>query len=69
MKMICKSCKSQEENLRLLLMANFTFLVGSTNYRRSFLKEHTGTECHKAPYVRSNMKNPRRLERHYRHKN
>ena len=47
--MIYRSCKSQEENLRQMLMANLTSLVGGTNYRRSTLKGHTRTECHKRP--------------------
>ena len=45
MKIICKSCKWQEGKLRLMLMANLTFLVGSTNNPQSTLKEHNGTEC------------------------
>ena len=47
MKMVCKSCKSQEEKLRSMPGANLTFVTGSTNYRPSTLKDHTQTDGHK----------------------
>ena len=47
MKMVCKSCKSQEEKLRLMPGANLTFVTGSTNYRPSTLKDHAQTDGHK----------------------
>ena len=47
MKMICTSCKSQEEKLKLMPSANLTFVNGSTNYKPSTLKDHAATECHK----------------------
>ena len=45
--MVCKSCKSQEENLQLMPGANLMFLTGSTNYRPFTLKDHAHTDGHK----------------------
>ena len=47
MKMVCKSCKSQEEKLQLIPGANLTFVTWSTNYHPSMLKNHTQTDGHK----------------------
>ena len=47
MKMVCKSCKSQEEKLQLMPSANLTFMTGSTNYCPSMLKDHVQTDGHK----------------------
>ena len=47
MKMVCKSCKSQEEKLRSMPGANLTFVTGSTNYRPSTLQDHAQTDGHK----------------------
>ena len=44
MKMVYKSCKSQEEKLRLIPGANLTFVTVSTNYRPSTLKDHAQTD-------------------------
>ena len=43
MKMVSKSCKSQEEKLQLMPGANLTFMTGSTNYHPSTLKDHAQT--------------------------
>ena len=44
MKIVCKSCKLQEETLRLMPGANLMFVTGSTNSRLSVLKDHAQTD-------------------------
>ena len=46
MKMVCKSCKSQEK-LQLVPGVNLTFVTGSTNYRSLVWKDHAQTDGHK----------------------
>ena len=45
--MACKFCKSQEEKLQLMPVANLTFMTGTTNYCPSMLKDHAQTDGHK----------------------
>ena len=47
MKMVCKSCKSQEEKLQLMPGANLMFMTDSINYYPSMLKDHAQTDGHK----------------------
>ena len=47
MKMACKSCKSQEDKLRLMPHANLTFVTWSTNYHPFTLKNHAHTDGYK----------------------
>ena len=47
MKMICKTCVSQEEKIKLMPSASLTFIHGSINYKPSTLHDHGQTECHK----------------------
>ena len=51
MKMVCKPFKSQEQKLRLMSVANLTFVTGSTNYCPSSLKGHAQTDNHKQAVV------------------
>ena len=46
-KMVCTVCTSQEEKIRLMPNASISFIVGSSNYRLSTLKDHASSECHK----------------------
>ena len=47
MKMVCTTCKTHEEKLRLMPGANLTFVTGSTNYHPSTLKDNKETDGHK----------------------
>ena len=47
MKMVCTTWKAHEEKLRLMPSANLTFVIGSTNYRPSTLKDDEQTDGHR----------------------
>ena len=47
MKMVFKSCKSQEEELRLMPDTNLMLVTGNTNYCPSTLEDHAQTDGHK----------------------
>ena len=46
-KIICTTCKSQEEKLQLMPRTNMTFIDGSANFKSSTIPDHFATDEHK----------------------